>query len=72
MEGIPGVHVESAVGYPVEDVEAYIKALKGKGLLASAIQKQLTGLKKFYEHCQKNGIETLCETGFESIRDRKG
>jgi hypothetical protein len=56
VEGIPGVHVESAVGYPVEDVEAYIKALKGKGLLASMIHKRLTGLKNF----------------FESRRDRKG
>ncbi len=48
----------------VEDVEAYIKALKGEGLRAGTIHKRLTGLKKFYEHCQENGIDALCEAGF--------
>ena len=36
----------------VEEVEAYIAALKGKGLRAGTIQQPMTELKKFYEHCQ--------------------
>jgi hypothetical protein len=51
----------------VEDVQAYIEALEGKGLRAGTIQGRLTGLKKFYEHCQEQGIDAQCPAGRSSI-----
>jgi hypothetical protein len=51
----------------VEDVQAYIEALEGVGLRAGTIQKRVTGLKKFYEHCQENGIDVQCEAGFNPV-----
>ncbi len=51
----------------VEDVQAYIKALEGVGLRAGTIQGRLTGLKKFYEHCQEKGIDAQCPAGLSSI-----
>jgi site-specific recombinase XerD len=48
----------------VEDVEAYIEALEGKGLQAGTIQKRLTGLKKFFKYCQEYRIDPKCEAGF--------
>jgi integrase len=51
----------------VEDVEAYIEDLKGKGLRAGTIQRRLTGLKKFYEYCQENEIDAQCVEGFNPV-----
>ena len=44
----------------VEDIEAYIQALKKRGLSIGTIHKRLTGLAKFYEHCQEHGIGAIC------------
>jgi integrase/recombinase XerC/integrase/recombinase XerD len=48
----------------VEDVEGHIAELEKRGLRPGTILDRLAGLSKFYEHCQKKGIDPVCEAGF--------
>jgi len=51
----------------VEDIEAYIQALKKRGLSTGTIHKRLTGLAKFYKHCQEQGIDAECGGEFNPV-----
>ena len=51
----------------VEDIEVYVEALKKRGLSIGTIHKRLTGLAKFYEHCQERGIEAECGGVFNPV-----
>jgi len=52
----------------VEDVEGHIAELEKRGLRPGTIVDRLAGLSKFYEHCEKKGIDPLCEAGFNPAR----
>src|SRR3990170_4138459 len=51
----------------VEDIEVYVEALKKRGLSIGTIHKRLTGLAKFYKHCQERGIEAECGGVFNPV-----
>jgi integrase len=51
----------------VEDVEAFIEALRGKGLRASTILGRLAGINRFYEYCLEEGIDPQCEERFNPV-----
>ena len=55
----------------VEDVEGHIAELEKRGLRPGTILDRLAGLSKFYEHCQKKGIDRVCETGFNPARQAR-